>query len=395
MRHSSCGWPVRRRPARCRPRPGAVAQGVSCDTARPGDGDPDLYCIELLPAPGVNLAAGVARLRPPSSPFGLAVTPAGAVLYDVDLELPEAPDLTPFPGATTLVAWAATPQFDSEMRLGEVRPGVTRVGRIPFDRFLVLVSAEPSARVTERTGRVLLRGTSAAVRMQPHDMAFVLAGLLETPATSAAAPAGAAAPAPADHDAHAGHAMPPLSNGWVAPPMYPGVLMPPALMTLRPDVSSYLPGAGAEAPVAQPRSRVRLADGDTLELVAAPVRRTIDGRTVTMLGFNGQYPGPLIQVPKGRASPCASSTARTCRRPCTGTACGSTTASTASRTSRRSRLPPGALVRLPRHFPRSRHLLVSPAPPRGRAAGPRPLRQPARALAATRRFSARPIARRC
>ena len=142
---------------------------------------PDLYCIELLPAPGVNLAAGVARLRPPSSPFGLAVTPAGAVLCDVDLELPEAPDLTPFPGATTLVAWAATPQFDSEMRLGEVRPGVTRVGRIPFDRFLVLVSAEPSARVTERNGRVLLRGTSAAVRMQPHDMAFVLAGLSRRP----------------------------------------------------------------------------------------------------------------------------------------------------------------------------------------------------------------------
>ncbi len=247
----------------------------------------------------MNLAAGVARLRPPSSPFGLAVTPAGAVLYDVDLELPEAPDLTPFPGATTLVAWAATPQFDSEMRLGEVRPGVTRVGRIPFDRFLVLVSAEPSARVTERTGRVLLRGTSAAVRMQPHDMAFVLAGLLETPATSAAAPAGAAAPAPADHDAHAGHAMPPLSNGWVAPPMYPGVLMPPSLMTLRPDVTSYRPGAGAEAPVAQPRSRVRLDDGDTLELVAAPVRRTIDGRTETTLGFNGQYPGPLIDVPEG------------------------------------------------------------------------------------------------
>ena len=96
---------------------------------------------------------------PPSSPFGLAVTPAGAVLYDVNLELPEAPDLTPFPGATTLVAWAATPQFDSEMRLGEVRPGVTRVRRIPFNRFLVLVSAEPSARVTERTGRVLLRGS--------------------------------------------------------------------------------------------------------------------------------------------------------------------------------------------------------------------------------------------
>ena len=98
--------------------------------------------------------------------------------------------------------------------------------------------------------------------MQPHDMAFVLAGLLETPATSAATPAGAASAAPANHNTHAGHAMPPFSNGWVAPPMYPGVLMPPWLMTLRPDVTSYRPGAGAEAPAAQPGSRVHLDDGD-------------------------------------------------------------------------------------------------------------------------------------
>ncbi len=34
-------------------------------------------------------------------------------------------------------------------------------------------------------------------------------------------------------------------------------------------------------------------------LTAAPVRRVLFGRTVTMLGFNGQYPGPLIQVDEG------------------------------------------------------------------------------------------------
>ena len=33
--------------------------------------------------------------------------------------------------------------------------------------------------------------------------------------------------------------------------------------------------------------------------MAAPVRRVLFGRTVTMLGFNGQYPGPLIQVDEG------------------------------------------------------------------------------------------------
>ena len=34
----------------------------------------------------------------------------------------------------------------------------------------------------------------------------------------------------------------------------------------------------------------------SISLTAAPVRRVLFGRTVTMLGFNGQYPGPLIQV---------------------------------------------------------------------------------------------------
>jgi FtsP/CotA-like multicopper oxidase with cupredoxin domain len=270
-----------------------------CSAARPGDGDLDLYCIELLPAAGVNLAPGVARLRPPASPFGLAVTAAGAVLYDVDIELPERPDFRLVPGATALVAWAATPQFDSEMKLGEVGAGVTRLGRIPFDRFLILVTAEPSASVPDRTGRVLLRGASAAVRMQPHDMAFVLAGLLEPAKPSDAATAGIVGGRSGDHADHAGHAMPAASDEWLPPPMYPGVLMPSSLMGLRPDVTPYLPAERPDTPEARPRERVRLSSGETLELEAAPVRRTIDGRTVTTLGFNGQYPGPLIDVPEG------------------------------------------------------------------------------------------------
>ena len=81
--------------------------------------------------------------------------------------------------------------------------------------------------------------------------------------------------------------------------MHPRVSMPPALMTLRPDVSPYLPRDDDSIPLARPRELLRLADGGALALVAAPVRRVLFGRTVTMLGFNGQYPGPLIQVDQG------------------------------------------------------------------------------------------------
>ncbi len=51
--------------------------------------------------------------------------------------------------------------------------------------------------------------------------------------------------------------------------------------------------------MARPRELRVLRDGDSLTLTAAPVRRVLFGRTVTMLGFNGQYPGPLIQVDEG------------------------------------------------------------------------------------------------
>jgi FtsP/CotA-like multicopper oxidase with cupredoxin domain len=69
-------------------------------------------------------------------------------------------------------------------------------------------------------------------------------------------------------------------------------------MRLRPGVSPYLPDSSGAA-FARPRQLAQLGDGDTLDLVAAPVKRTLFGRTVTMLGFNGQYPGPLIQVGEG------------------------------------------------------------------------------------------------
>ena len=64
-------------------------------------------------------------------------------------------------------------------------------------------------------------------------------------------------------------------------------------------MTPFLPGVGvdpATLPAATPREVVTLADGDTLKLEAGMVRRTINGRTFVMYGFNGQYPGPLIRV---------------------------------------------------------------------------------------------------
>ena len=84
-------------------------------------------------------------------------------------------------------------------------------------------------------------------------------------------------------------------------PMPKGMPMIPGLMGLSPAVTAFLPGAGVNAktlPFATPSRATPLKDGDTLDLTAMLVRRTIKGRSFVMYAFNGQVPGPLIRVPQ-------------------------------------------------------------------------------------------------
>ena len=84
-------------------------------------------------------------------------------------------------------------------------------------------------------------------------------------------------------------------------PMPKGMPMIPGLVGLTPPVAAFLPGRGVDAarlPTAKP-TRVRaLANGDTLDLTATLVRRTIRGNVFVMYAFNGEVPGPLIRVPQ-------------------------------------------------------------------------------------------------
>ena len=85
------------------------------------------------------------------------------------------------------------------------------------------------------------------------------------------------------------------------PPMPKGMTMPaiPGMEGVAPKMTAYLPGADrdpASIPLAVPRKLLDLKDGDSLDLTAGFVRRTLRGKTIVMYGFNGQYPGPLIRV---------------------------------------------------------------------------------------------------
>jgi len=250
----------------------------------------DLYCIELIATPDLEgQVRGVAQLAPPASPFGLSVTPEGYQRWRTTFFLSGLPRPDSLGQYSTYIAWAAGPDLARVVKLGTVREGRVETGEFAFNSFYLLVSAEQSDTVSERRGQLVLRGLSASTRMRdPHFLSL-----------------GIVAPEPMAHD-HASMVEPGAAPDvvaaaeWTMPPANPLVSMPPmGTEHLLPSAAAFLPGAGLDRstiPLAQPRTFLDVADGDTISLTAGLVRRSLKGRDVVMYGFNGQYPGPLIRV---------------------------------------------------------------------------------------------------
>ena len=259
-----------------------------CDgPARPLAPSRDLYCIELIAAPRIVGASGRVELLMRPGPFTVDVTASGVLRFSpvITLEgLPAPASLGPY---STYIAWVATPLMDPVHRLGEVRNGRAQLPAIALDKFIILVTAEPSANVTSPSGRFVLRGASPSTRLQPADLMQFRIGATREPDSQTM-----------QHE----HA-PPIARGdsarWTTVPMPPNLQMLPAEMTLRPKVAPYLPSASAASPRARPREVIRLGNGDTLRLRAGLVSRTFKGQMLTMFAFNDQYPGPLLQIPQG------------------------------------------------------------------------------------------------
>lgn len=243
----------------------------------------DLYCVDLFSTAAGGDAQGVVEMGWVPTPFGVAVTPEGHHEYELIAWIQGLPDVTSLGSYNSYVAWATTPVFDQLIKLGEVSNGVNRLGKVALNKFLIMISAEVSADVSDRTGQLVLRGRSPSSLMEAHDL------LAQAPSAAQAPPSAI------------GQNMEEMDrNSWMMPPSYPGVRMLPGLIGLSPRVSKLLPfPVDAEnLPVVTPRELVELPDGGTLDLEAGFVRRQIRGRSVVMMAFNRQHPGPLIKVPE-------------------------------------------------------------------------------------------------
>src|SRR5262245_11877928 len=230
----------------------------------------DLYCIELAPIPALEGARGSVELGRIPSPFGVNVNRDGRQLYAPVMRVQGLLAADSFaPGARYWMAWIATQQLALVKSLGVVGKGGFNLPTVDWPKFLILITAESSSNPAEPKGRVALRGLSPSSRMMPPDMSQFIYG---------AVPTGGAGHL---HD----------SAGWVHPSMPPGLSMMPAEMQLPPPAATpFLPSEARAAPVpeAEPRQVARVRNGDTLVLVAMPVRRSVGGRSFIGYGYNGQ-----------------------------------------------------------------------------------------------------------
>ncbi|MEE8134934.1 MAG: multicopper oxidase family protein [Gemmatimonadales bacterium] len=269
--------------ALCADRPGATGQSLSQPPARPsrtgsrfGRPASDLFCVDLLPTTNGGRAAGVVELGRVQSAFGVALNADGNQLHNLTAWIRDLPDPRSLGPYQTYVAWVTTAVLDPVLKLGEVRNGKNALGEVHFNKFMILVTAEASAEVQERTGRLVLRGRSPSMLMEGHDL------LAQAPsALQPAKPTG-------------------VDRGWAIPPMYPDVTMLPGMRGLAPETDPLALAVDTIdlLPEAMPRQVVRLGNGGTLDLEAGVVRRQLRGRTLIMLAFNNQHPGPLITVPE-------------------------------------------------------------------------------------------------
>ncbi|HAK57157.1 MAG TPA: hypothetical protein DCP38_17010 [Acidobacteria bacterium] len=123
------------------------------------------YGIEMVTTrrvPGTGRATGAGSVAFARSPFGVAVSPSGTYVYDLSLAV----DRINAPRRGAYTAWAAAPDLEDIVRLGVVEEGQPVSGRVDWNKFLVIVTLEPSAEPTDSwQGPVVMRGMSRSGMM--------------------------------------------------------------------------------------------------------------------------------------------------------------------------------------------------------------------------------------
>ena len=124
------------------------------------------FDIPLFATPRAPSAVGSGRLVYAASPFGIAVTADGRAQYDIQITAASLPAPSSLGSYRAYVAWAATPDLATWVRLGAVRNGTSTVGHVDMNKFLLVITAEPDSSPAQHAGPIVLHGTSPSGWLQ-------------------------------------------------------------------------------------------------------------------------------------------------------------------------------------------------------------------------------------
>ena len=120
-----------------------------------------LYEFRLKPTSRSRGVSGTGYLRIAPSPFDVAVTPSGKLIYNLELSINGLLPASSLGAYTTYVVWITTPKLDRTEKLGALKENSTFKATISsMNKFILIVTAEASAEVEKRSGPVVLRGFS-------------------------------------------------------------------------------------------------------------------------------------------------------------------------------------------------------------------------------------------
>ena len=127
---------------------------------------PEYYAIELVPTgrvPGTGSSEGLAQVTFARSPFGVALSPTGTYVQALDIQLQK---LRP-PRNGVLAVWAASADLKEVELLGVLGDDLRLQGRVAWNKFIVVVSVEPSADDlgARWQGSIVMRGMSRSGMM--------------------------------------------------------------------------------------------------------------------------------------------------------------------------------------------------------------------------------------
>jgi hypothetical protein len=130
------------------------------------DSTPQRPRFRLAPTPPGRPASGWVQIVPAQTPFGIAATRDGRLIYDLDITVKDLPPASSLGSYASYEAWLATPKLDVVRDLGPIQNGVTLRGQADWNKFTVIVSAEVLPVGHKWSAGVALIGRSPSSLMQ-------------------------------------------------------------------------------------------------------------------------------------------------------------------------------------------------------------------------------------